>query len=556
MTGTENTNPKVLTLNVQEIYGDRPAIEISNTRLKKIATFFGVSIESIGGGQHYKISQDPHYKENMTEQALAALKDLHQWVSSFTTYHPAKIRDGQILQEIMGKHQSNSRVQAETNSETNNIESRDNTMSSGNTATRATKRKPLTFNSEAAVTISRGPNEISLAGVHGYLSRQNRAGFLTEFEIKMDVRVEANNKGSFDIMMPVHHEGPVHKKLIDKITAVLGCLQTELDEKETFSRSFVQNKINMALRNELTSTFKKEAGTEPSTVRQETLDSASAEVRDGLSAEAAKLIRQIKLPSIEGKTENQRKYLTAIPNSDICFCIAPAGTGKTFLAIYSGLKMLIEGKVNSMAITRPAVNAEEELGFLPGTLKDKMDPYMRPVYKALMKLLAEGDTLKGKALLEKLLKSNVIEIAPLAYLRGDEFEKIVVIGDEFQNIKHNQMKMFLTRIAQGGRMIIVGDSEQTDLMPTSLSALSHVAGVFEKAKIPGINVVHMDESDAVRHKLIKPMLMTLRNNPVPADYDPFKSMMQDRNATALEESSEVIPYNQPPQPRRNGYAPA
>lgn len=416
------------------------------------------------------------------------------------------------------------------------------------------KRRQLVFNSEPAVTISR-VGEKSLAGVHLFLSKQNRESYLDEFEKKMGIRVMLNTQGSFDIMMPIHHEGSVHNNLIDKITPVLGVLQKQLEDTRTFNRQFLQHKINMVMRGELrlTPIFKSEAAPEVSAVRQETLDSASAEVRDGLSAEAAKLIKQIKIPAIEGRTENQKRYLETIKQSEICFCIAPAGTGKTFLAIFSALKMLVEGKVNSVAITRPAVNAEEELGFLPGSLKDKMDPYMRPVYKALMKLLADGDTLKGKALLEKLMIKNVIEIAPLAYLRGDEFEKIVVIGDEFQNIKHGQMQMFLTRIAQGGRMIIVGDPEQTDLVPTSQSALMHVAGVFEKAGIEGINVARMDETDAVRHRLIRPILETLRANPIPAGYDPYKVIVEDRRAEA--EAREPAYQHPAPGVRRNGYAP-
>jgi phosphate starvation-inducible protein PhoH len=252
-----------------------------------------------------------------------------------------------------------------------------------------------------------------------------------------------------------------------------------------------------------------------------TAQTAFERASNDLTPAAEKLIASIELPEIEARTENQQKFLDAVCTSEVAICIAPAGTGKTFLAVFAALRLLKKGIVNNIYITRPAVSAGEDHGYLPGNIKDKIDPYMIPIYKSLMKLLANGDTKKGQEVLKKLQTGNIIEISPVAFMRGNEFEKAAVLGDEFQNATDNQLKMFLTRLGEGGRMIIVGDPEQTDLEPQSLSALGPRAQQLETAKIDGLSVSRMTEDDAQRHRLIGPILKVFAEElPKPETLEP------------------------------------
>ncbi|RXK19393.1 PhoH family protein [Macrococcus sp. DPC7161] len=197
--------------------------------------------------------------------------------------------------------------------------------------------------------------------------------------------------------------------------------------------------------------------------------------------------------AIRAKTLSQRLYVHQIKNNDLVFGIGPAGTGKTFLAVVMALKELRAGTVKKIVLTRPAVEAGESLGFLPGDLKEKVDPYLRPLYDGLHFVL-------GKEHTERLIERGVIEIAPLAYMRGRTLEDAFIILDEAQNTTHPQMKMFLTRLGFGSKMVITGDETQIDLPRGVKSGLIEAESRLSKVK--GIAIHKFDALDVVRHPLV------------------------------------------------------
>jgi len=194
------------------------------------------------------------------------------------------------------------------------------------------------------------------------------------------------------------------------------------------------------------------------------------------------------------KTPNQWKYLELIEKNDIVVAIGPAGTGKTFLAVAAALKTLREGKVERLILTRPAVEAGESLGFLPGDFQEKINPYLTPLYDALYAMLPP-DRVK------RLIDTRVIEIAPLAYMRGRTFSDAFVILDEAQNTKAVQMKMFLTRLGPRSKLVLTGDITQIDLPYDENSGLVEIQRVLKD--IPGIAFVYFGSEDVIRHKLVK-----------------------------------------------------
>lgn len=201
--------------------------------------------------------------------------------------------------------------------------------------------------------------------------------------------------------------------------------------------------------------------------------------------------------SVTAKTPGQQQILDASARNDIVFAIGPAGTGKTYTSVALAVKALKERKVKKIVLARPAVEAGETLGFLPGDLREKIDPYLRPLYDALEEMI-EYDRL------ELHMAKGVIEIAPLAYMRGRTLNNSFVILDEAQNATNMQMKMFLTRIGFNSRAIITGDITQTDLPQKGESGLISIQNILKD--IEGISFVYLDEKDVVRHKLVRDII--------------------------------------------------
>lgn len=201
--------------------------------------------------------------------------------------------------------------------------------------------------------------------------------------------------------------------------------------------------------------------------------------------------------AISAKTPGQRNIVKASENNDIVFAIGPAGTGKTFTSVALAVRALKNRQVKKIILARPAVEAGENLGFLPGDLKEKIDPYLRPLYDALEEMI-EFDKLEFQ------LAKNVIEIAPLAYMRGRTLNNAFVILDEAQNATNTQMKMFLTRIGFNSMAIITGDITQTDLPKKQESGLISIQKVLQQ--IEGISFVYLDQRDVVRHKLVREII--------------------------------------------------
>jgi phosphate starvation-inducible PhoH-like protein len=197
------------------------------------------------------------------------------------------------------------------------------------------------------------------------------------------------------------------------------------------------------------------------------------------------------------KTVNQRRYLEAIERNDLVFGIGPAGTGKTYLAVAMAISALINKQVSRIVLTRPAVEAGERLGFLPGTLQEKIDPYLRPLYDALYDML-------DSERVEKLLERNVIEVAPIAFMRGRTLNDSFIILDEAQNCTPEQMKMVLTRLGFNSKMVVNGDITQIDLPNARRSGLIEATDVLRG--VEGITFVQFDDKDVVRHTLVQRMV--------------------------------------------------
>ena len=194
-----------------------------------------------------------------------------------------------------------------------------------------------------------------------------------------------------------------------------------------------------------------------------------------------------------GKSKLQNSYLEILQKKQIIFAVGPAGTGKTFLAVAAAVSQLLENKFDRIILSRPAVEAGEKLGFLPGDLKEKVDPYLRPLYDALYDLMPSDIAIRK-------IQSNEIEIAPLAFMRGRTLNNSFVILDEAQNATHNQIKMFLTRCGKNSRMVVTGDPSQTDLVRRSESGL--VRSIEILSEIDGISVINFGRKDIVRDEMI------------------------------------------------------
>ncbi len=215
-----------------------------------------------------------------------------------------------------------------------------------------------------------------------------------------------------------------------------------------------------------------------------------------------KIILYTKKEVIKAKTPNQIKYLQSMRENDICFAVGPAGTGKTYLAVAYSVAVLKKGVVNKIVLARPAVEAGESLGFLPGDFRDKVDPYLRPLYDALNDMLP-SDQLKN------YLEKGIIEIVPIAYMRGRTLNNAYVILDEAQNSTGLQMKMFLTRLGPNSKAVITGDITQIDLPRNTTSGLVEVQDILKN--VDGVDFIYFEKSDVVRHKLVKDIIKAYEN---------------------------------------------
>ena len=226
-------------------------------------------------------------------------------------------------------------------------------------------------------------------------------------------------------------------------------------------------------------------------------DSKSLIVLNEPTKSESDLFIQTKKRKIIPRTINQQIYFNLLINKNIIFAIGPAGTGKTYIAVAKAVSQLLEGKVKKIVLSRPAVEAGEKLGFLPGDLKEKVDPFLRPIYDALYSMLPAEQV-------EKKILNNIIEIAPIAFMRGRTLEDCFIILDEAQNTTKTQMKMFLTRLGKNSQMIIVGDVTQIDLVSERDSGLRDA---LKKLKnINDIGFIELDEQDVVRHDLVKKII--------------------------------------------------
>ena len=219
---------------------------------------------------------------------------------------------------------------------------------------------------------------------------------------------------------------------------------------------------------------------------------------------------------VQPKSLNQRRYLEAIEKHDMVFGVGPAGTGKTYLAVAMAISALLAKRVNRIILARPAVEAGERLGFLPGTLQDKIDPYLRPLYDALYDMLDPEKV-------DRYLEKNVIEIAPIAFMRGRTLNDSFVILDEAQNTTSEQMKMFVTRLGFNSKAVITGDITQIDLPSARRSGLLEAIDILKT--VEGLNFVYFDEGDVVRHHLVQRIIRA---------YDEHKTKVAEQQMSLLE----------------------
>ena len=229
--------------------------------------------------------------------------------------------------------------------------------------------------------------------------------------------------------------------------------------------------------------------------------------------------------TVQPKSINQRRYIEAIEKNDMVFGVGPAGTGKTYLAVAMGIAALLSKRVNRIILARPAVEAGERLGFLPGTLQEKVDPYLRPLYDALYDML-EPDKV------DRYLEKNIIEIAPIAFMRGRTLNDAFVILDEAQNTTSEQMKMFVTRLGFNSKAVITGDITQIDLPNSNRSGLLEAIDILKS--VEGIRFCYFDEGDVVRHHLVQRIIRA---------YDDYKGRNEQLSLTLEVKNG-------------NGYAPA
>ena len=225
--------------------------------------------------------------------------------------------------------------------------------------------------------------------------------------------------------------------------------------------------------------------------------SSSSQEEERMSDHDKILVHGLHGKMIKAMTPNQHKLVESVFKNDMVFAVGPAGTGKTYTGVALAVKALKEKQVKRIILTRPAVEAGENLGFLPGDMKEKLDPYMQPLYDALRDMLPPST-------LEDYLAKGIIQIAPLAFMRGRTLDHAFVILDEAQNTTHSQMKMFLTRMGKNAKFMITGDPGQVDLPRRTISGLREALLVLKD--IEGISIIYLDDKDIVRHRLVKKVI--------------------------------------------------
>ena len=260
----------------------------------------------------------------------------------------------------------------------------------------------------------------------------------------------------------------------------------------------------------------------PDTVHLFLQESGLENLSEALHDGQAPMILRTKRMTIQPRGPNQQSYVRSIQEHDINFGIGPAGTGKTYLAVACAVDALEREQIRRILLVRPAVEAGEKLGFLPGDLSQKIDPYLRPLYDALYEML-------GFEQVAKLIERQVIEVAPLAYMRGRTLNNSFIILDESQNTTLEQMKMFLTRIGFGSTAVITGDITQVDLPRGTRSGLAHVIEVLKDVK--GIGFTHFRSKDVVRHPLVQRIVEA---------YDRFEDIQEARKANERKEREERV----------------
>jgi phosphate starvation-inducible PhoH-like protein len=223
------------------------------------------------------------------------------------------------------------------------------------------------------------------------------------------------------------------------------------------------------------------------------LKSGKSEIKESVE----EIVTTYRGKKIVAKTLTQKRYIKAIRENDIVFGVGPAGTGKTYLAVAAAVSYFKKGKINRLILTRPAVEAGERLGFLPGTLQEKIDPYLKPLYDALFEMIEPEKV-------NSFLERNIFEIAPLAYMRGRTLNDAFIILDEAQNTTREQMKMFLTRLGFGSKVVITGDITQIDLPSKERSGLVEAIKILRGIK--GIEIVEFSRDDVVRHRLVQEII--------------------------------------------------
>ena len=234
---------------------------------------------------------------------------------------------------------------------------------------------------------------------------------------------------------------------------------------------------------------------------REVMNQNSSTVISGVTSDE-KITLKTPKTLVSPKGKNQQQYLDVISKKELVFGIGPAGTGKTYLAVASAVNELITGRVEKVVLTRPAVEAGEKLGFLPGDVSQKVDPYLRPLYDALFQTLGFKET-------NKYIENNVIEIAPLAFMRGRTLNKSFIILDEAQNTTQEQMKMFLTRFGYGSKVIVTGDLTQIDLPKDVKSGLIHALDIL--SKLEDVGLVRFSSKDVARHALVQKIVEAYEN---------------------------------------------